>query len=329
MWFPVWNRKSDLAGSCVVVTGASSGIGRATALAFARRGADVVVAARRTEPLDRLVAECEQAEGRAVAVTLDVTDEAAMDGLARTAMERFGRLDVWVNNAAVLLYHRFGEEPVADIRRLFDVNLTGYVLGARAALPWFREHGHGVLVNVGSVVSKVPAPYMTAYAMSKHGIRALGSCLRTELVDESDIHVCTVMPGSVDTPIFQHAANHTGRAAKALTPALAPERVAEAIVGCAVRPRRELTVGVGNRLMVAGHTLSKALTERASARVVHAEHFQDQPSAPTSGNLHEPMAEGDTVRGGWKAGTSPAARRVAVAAGVVLAGTALLTARRP
>jgi NAD(P)-dependent dehydrogenase (short-subunit alcohol dehydrogenase family) len=327
----MWSTTSDLAGSCVVVTGASSGIGRATALEFARHGCDLVLAARRARPLESLVEGCRRAgAGDAVAVPVDLSEDDAADGLAHLAMERFGRLDVWVNNAAVLLYHRFGEEPLADIRRVFEVNQMGYVLGARAALPWFREQGRGVLINVGSVVGKVPAPSMTAYSMSKHAIRGLGACLRTELVDAKDIHVCTVMPGAVDTPIFQHAANHTGWAAKALSGAVSPGRVAGTIVACAVRPRREAFVGVGPRLMALGHTLSKSLTERGSARVVHHDHFQRQPTPPTSGNLHEPMAEGDTASGGWKAGATPAARRVALAAGTLVAGSlALLTTRRP
>ncbi len=131
----------------VVITGASSGIGRATALAFARRGATVVVAARREQALRGVATECEQLGGRALAVPTDVTDEAAVRSLARRAVESFGRVDVWVNNAAVGLFGRFEDTPLEAYRRVIETNLFGYIYGARAALPIFREQGSGVLIN--------------------------------------------------------------------------------------------------------------------------------------------------------------------------------------
>ena len=308
----------DLASSVVVVTGASSGIGRATALAFAEAGASLVLAARREEALREAAAQCEERGARAVAVATDTRDEAAVERLEQTALERFGRLDVWVNNAAVHLFARFDEAPADLWREVMEVNFFGYVHGSRAAIRRFRQQGEGTLINVASVNSAVGAPYASAYVSSKFALRGFGECLRDELRDEQ-IDVCTVMPASIDTPLFQHAANFTGRAAKPLRPIIRPERVAAAIVRCAKRPRREVIVGASGRQLVLTHALAPALFERMMTRNVQREHFLDEPLEPTPGNVYEPMPEWTGVTGGWKEGdASPEGgdpARTAMAAG--------------
>jgi short-subunit dehydrogenase len=165
----------------VVITGASSGIGRATAITFARQGAVLVLAARREDALNEVVSECEAEGTRAMAISVDVADAKAVDELARRAVERFGRIDVWVNNAAVTIFSPFLDMPLEDLRRLLDVNIMGYVHGARAALKQMREQGSGVLVNVSSVVGIVAQPYTSAYSLSKAAIRSLSTSLRDEL----------------------------------------------------------------------------------------------------------------------------------------------------
>ncbi len=323
---------SKIGDSVVVITGASSGIGRATALACARRGAAVVVAARREDLLKELAGECERLGGRALAVPTDVTDEQAVNELARKAVENFGRLDVWVNNAGVTLFSRFEEAPSEEYRRVFEINLFGYVYGARAALPYFRQQGSGVLINNDSVVAKASQPYTSAYVTSKFAVRGLSECLREELILDGakDIHVCTVMPVSIDTPLFQHGANYTGRAPKALNPVYDAEKVAKAIIRCAERPKREVIVGNAGRLLALQHALSLGLYENMAARQIDKDHFQDKPAPSTSGNLFEPVPEGTEVSGGWKnADGTVSARRMALAAGAVTATvTALLGWRR-
>ncbi len=254
----------DLKGTAVVITGASSGIGRASALAFARRGARLILAARRERPLQDLAQECDRAGGQGLAVPTDVRDSEAVEALAKAAVESFGRLDVWVNNAAVGMWARFEEIPLEDYRRVIETNLWGYIYGARAALPHFRDAGSGVLINNASVLATVSAPYASPYVVAKHGIRGLTMSLRQELALDraKGIRVCTVLPPTIDTPFFQHSANRTGRAVKAMPPVYPPERVARTIVNCARWPRREVFVGNMARLAHQQFKVMPGLTER-------------------------------------------------------------------
>ncbi|HSK99506.1 MAG TPA: SDR family oxidoreductase [Rubrobacteraceae bacterium] len=307
--------------SVVVITGASSGIGRATALAFAEKGASVVLAARRAEALQEVATECRTLGGRALVAPTDVTDEEDVEELARRAVENFGRIDVWVNNAAVTLFGRFEETPSEVYRRVFETNLFGYIHGARGGFPYFREQGSGVLINVSSVVAGAGQPYTSAYVASKFAIRGLSECLRQELILDGarDIHVCNVMPASMDTLLFQHAANYTGRAPKALNPVYSAEKVAGAIVRCARRPKREVVVGSAGRMLAAQHTLSPGLYERAAARVMDRDHFQDRAAPPTEGNLFVPMPGWTGASGGWKTNGGGSARKALLAgAGVAV-----------
>ena len=317
-----------LRDAVVVVTGASSGIGRATALAFARRGATLVVTARRAGPLEELSRECELLGGRALAVPGDVRDPRVLTEVARAAVDSFGRIDVWVNNAGVSMLARLEDTPLQLFREVLDTNLMGYVHGARAALPVFREQGRGVLVQVSSMVGKIGQAFTTAYAASKFAILGLTESLRAELLDVPGIHVCAVLPSSTDTPLFQHAANLTGRGLKPIPPVSSADRVAEAIVRCARRPRREVVLR--GRAGLALRAVAPGPFERAFARKVDRDHFQDRSAPPTSGNVLAPVPFGTRTDGGW---LSPARRpslpRAALGAvlGAVLAWTVARSAR--
>src|SRR5918994_2114334 len=213
----------QIADSVIVITGASTGIGRASALAFARAGATVVVTSRREEVLCTLAETCRNLGGRATAIAADVTDERAVQDLARRVVESFGRIDVWINNAAVTLFARFEQTPPAVYRRVIETNLFGCIHGARAVLPYFREQGNGILINISSGVGKMGSPFISAYVASKFAIIGLSESLRMELRDAPDIHVCTVLPAAIDTPLFQHGANFTGRAARPMPPVYSAE----------------------------------------------------------------------------------------------------------
>jgi short-subunit dehydrogenase len=289
--------------SVVVITGASSGIGRAAALEFARNGASLVLAARREQALEDLAEECRKAGAQALSAPTDMSDEKAVMELAQLALSTYGRIDTWVNNHGVALWGRFEETPMEDFRRVIEVDLFGTVYGARAALPVFREQGGGTLINLGSVVSRLSEPYATAYVVAKHGIHALGMSLRQELAlsGDKDIHVCTVMPATIDTPLFQHAGNYTGRAAKAMQPVHTAQQVAETILRVSEHPRPEVFVGGVARAMWLQYIMAPRLTERLMARMFDKGHFQrDVKAPPSSGNLHQPAEEGTTVSGGWK-----------------------------
>jgi short-subunit dehydrogenase len=310
--------KRELRNAVVVITGASSGIGRATARAFAEEGAAVVLAARNELPLRALASECEAMEVPVLVVPTDVTDEQAVDRLARAALDRFGRIDVWVNNAAVMLYGRFEDIPPEAFRRVLETNVFGYVNGARAAFRAFREQGTGVLINNASAYASMGAPYLSPYVASKYAVRGLSDSLRQEVQGE-DIEVVTVLPASIDTPLFQHAANFTGRAVQPIKPIYRPEQVASTIVRCARQPCREAFVGSAGRTMRALRTLAPSIFEKVNARLVEQQNFADEPVGPSEGNLREPQAPASTT-GGWRDGRDSNGRAGRIALAGLLVG---------
>jgi short-subunit dehydrogenase len=290
----------QIAGSVIVITGASTGIGRAAALRFARAGAAVVIVSRREEVLRTLASDCEKLGGKALAVAADVTDQQAIQRVARQAIETFGRIDVWINNAAVTLFARFEQSPPEAYRRVIETNLFGYVHGTRAVLPYFRDQGSGILINISSGVGRIGSPFISAYVASKFAIIGLSESLRMELRDAPDIHVCTVLPAAIDTPLFQQGANFTGRAVKPMPPVYSAEKVADALVELVRRPRREIIVGAFGKLGLMLHAIAPGLAEQFFARRVEKKHFADRPEPSSEGNLFKPM-EYQSISGGWRA----------------------------
>jgi NAD(P)-dependent dehydrogenase (short-subunit alcohol dehydrogenase family) len=316
----------NLSGSVIVITGASSGIGRIAAHAFAREGACLVLAARRERALNDAVRECEALGARgAIAVPTDVADPHAVERLADRAVAAFGRLDVWVNNAAVVLFGRFDEAPLAAFRRVVEINLFGYVHGARAALRQFRAQGHGVLINNASILGRVGMPYASAYVASKFAICGLSQCQRQELQGNPGIRVCTVVPVTMDTAIFQRGANYTPWRAKAVDPVYHPAVTAAAILRLAKRPEREAIAGGYGYLIALGTRLAPGLTERLAGWL--GPRLQFQAGAPNErpfpGNLFRPIEDGYAVTGGWRErSTGPLLGAAGLA---VIAAAAVLT----
>lgn len=292
--------KRKISDSVVVITGASSGIGRAAAMGFARQGAALLLAARGQEQLETIAKDCKRFTAHALVVPCDVCDFKAVEELAKTAMEKFGRIDVWVNNAAVTLFGRLEEAPLEHFRKVIETNLFGYIHGARAVIPHFRQQGSGILINNASMIGKLGSPYVSAYSISKFGIVGLSESLRQELLDAPNIHVCTVLPASIDTPLFQHAANYTGRAVKPLDPILPAEDVAQEIVKLAAFPKREVYVGGSGLMMSMLRSLAPGTAERMMARQVEKNHFTDAAADASEGNLYQPMPQWSCVSGQWR-----------------------------
>jgi short-subunit dehydrogenase len=310
----------------VVVTGASSGIGRATALALARRGDAVVVAARSEDDLDEVARACDAAGGRGLAVRADVAAEEDVERILVEAVAAFGRVDVWISNAAVMAYGRFEDVPPDVTERVIATNLLGAMRCARIALRHFRERGSGVLVTVGSLYGTLTSPYVGGYVTSKFGLQGFNEVLRQETQPEEGIHVCIVLPGSVDTPIFRHAANYSGRAVRPVPPVVSPDRVVRAILRVVDRPRHEVVVGRTAQLFGLLHSFAPRVYDRLSPHAMRLAGLDDEPAAPTAGNVFAPVPGSNAVDGGWRRLPGPAVAATAGAAAAM--GTAAWWWRR-
>ncbi len=284
----------------VVITGASSGTCRAAALLFARRGANVVRAARTAESLEEVAIECRRSGVQALTVPTDVRDPAAVRALAQRAAERFGRIDVWVNGAALSIISLAEEAPDESYRQLIEANVLGTIYGCIAVMPYFRAQGSGVLINMSSIAGVVGVPYIAGYAASKAAVHNFSDSIREELRDVPGVHVCAVIPPTIDTPFYQHSANYTGRSIHPVPPIYRPERVARAIVSLAERPRRNKPIGLAGRAVVLGQRLAPTLAMRLGAAWVNLTYFEDRHAPPTNGNLFEPMPAWNRIRGGWR-----------------------------
>jgi len=272
-------------GAVVVIAGASSGIGRATAQLLARRGAHLVLASRRPDTLEVVRAECERLGAEAIAFPTDVTDAFAVRQLAEAARIRFGRIDVWINNAGIGAIGPFEEVPIEAHARTVQTNLMGGIHGAHAVLPLFKRQGHGVLVNTLSIGSWVPTPFAASYAASKAGARAFSESLRAELQDRPEIHVCDVFPAVVDTPGLHHGANHSGHRIEVGGPVTSPFTVAETIAGLIENPRNAAPVGASAWAMRMVSTLAPTPLRWAMGKVMRRGLGKAPKAAPTDGNL--------------------------------------------
>jgi short-subunit dehydrogenase len=301
--FVAWRRRQRLRrrldGMTCVVTGASSGLGRGAALRLAGMGANVVVAARRTRLLEQLVEEIGARGGVALAVTCDVSRADEVQQLRDAAVERFGRIDVWVNNAGLGAIGAFWDIPLEDHVRLVEINLGGVIHGSHVALRQFRAQGCGTLVNVGSIESEVPLAYHASYSATKAAVLNLGRALAQELrlAGLHDVRVATVMPWATDTPFDRHTANHSGHTVQLPLPDAAAEAV-ERIVDACLHPQRRHLVGWKAKGAYVGHRLLPGLGDRTAAGIQHALQIERAPPAPaTSGALHTPVVDGRTVEG--------------------------------
>lgn len=316
-----------LSSKVVVITGASSGIGRATALTLATQyQSALVLVARRKEALEELAEICRQRGSAVLVKAVDVSVEDDVAAVAQDAIEQFGKIDVWLNNAAVSLFGRFDEIPSQDLRRLLEINLFGYIYGARAAVSQFRQQGFGTLINVSSVVGLVGQPYTGGYSLSKFAIRGLSLSLAQELADEPDIHVCTVYPAVIDTPIFNQAGNYYGQEVQAPKPRIKAEQVVKTIISMIKHPKEEAIVGGMGKIMRVARAVAPTTFDKRYRKMIADGHFRKEPADATTGNLFDPMLQWGKVSGGWKDSSKPdfvLPNQWLTVAGIALAGAAI------
>ena len=287
----------------VVVVGATSGIGRETALRFADRRSKVVVAGRSLSALTELVDEIQSRGGESAAHVADVSQYEQMRALAARAVALYGRIDTWVHVAAVSLYAPFQETGPDEFRRVIEVNLIGQAFGAMAALPYLKRTG-GALIHVGSVESKRGFPLHSAYSASKHGMIGFIDALRVELMhDRTPMSVTTILPAGINTPFFDKTLTRLGVKPRPSPPVYEPVLVAKAILHAAEHPVREIYVGGAGKSMVLLHRLSPTLTDWLLSRFGYRPQLTDEPKTDRApNNLYEHVEGYDQVQGSFNKG---------------------------
>ncbi len=291
---------NSLQDKVVVITGASSGIGKLAAEQFLKQGARVVLAARSEDEMLTHMMDLGVSENEALVVKTDVSQRDAVIDLARRAKAHFGRIDIWVNNAAVNIYATVDQLEEDELRRVIDVNLLGQIYGMQAALDVFKEQKYGNIINIASVLGKSSAPLQSIYTATKHGIVGFSSSLREELKTRGldDIDVTTILPASINTPFFAHAKSKLGRRAKPIPPVYPPQMVVDAILGSALNPQPEVVVGGAGKMMVWGYSMMPNIVERFMRRYGVPAQTSSIPEDPNGNhNLFNPLPNTQQIEG--------------------------------
>ena len=288
-------------GQVVLVVGASSGIGRATAHEYSARGAHLVLAARSRDALEDAAQEClDRGAASATVEVVDVADGTAVASAVDRVLAEHGRIDVCVHSAALIAFGEFLDVPAEVFDRVVTTNVLGTANVARAVLPGMRERDDGVLVVIGSVLGRISVPQLITYCTGKWAVRGLTRMLSQSVRDRRGVRVVGVAPGATNTPVYAQAANVTGRAARPPVPVDPPEKVARAVVRAADGRRRgETSVGLANPVMVLGHELLPAVFDLLVGPLMGLLALTREPMAPHEGNVLSPTPEGESTHGPW------------------------------
>jgi NAD(P)-dependent dehydrogenase (short-subunit alcohol dehydrogenase family) len=289
----------------VVITGASSGIGRQTALAFAREGARLVLAARNREALEEVAAEVERLGSEAAVAVTDVAEWKDVEALAATASASFGRIDTWINAAAVSEYATVDQMTPEEFDRIIRVNLLGQMYGCKAVLPYLKQEGAGTIINVASALAERSVPLQSAYCASKHGVKGFTEALRLELDRETpEIKVCLVEPSSINTPLFDNARSRVGVKPMPIPPIYEPVVVAESLLELARNPQRDVVVGGAGKLLTLMERLSPGAVDWYMLQKDRMFRQQLTDNPKTDGdNLFEPSHGAGAATGDFGAGS--------------------------
>jgi short-subunit dehydrogenase len=265
----------------MVITGATSGIGLTTARMAGEQGASLVLAARGTDALDQLASELRQKGTQVATVAADVGKQEDVERIGQAAMERFGRIDTWVNNAGISIYGRLEDVPMQDQHRLFDTNYWGVVYGSMEAVKRMKTRGGGAIINMGSELSERAAPLQGTYSASKHAVKGFTDALRMELEKEdAPISVTLVKPSAIDTMFTAHAKNYMDKEPSLPPPVYAPDLVADTILHAAQHPRRDLFVGGHAKLIAAtAHAMPRGM-DRFMKALMFRQQKSNQASMP-------------------------------------------------
>jgi short-subunit dehydrogenase len=312
--------KKPLHQKAIVITGASSGVGRAAAMRFAAKRCNLVLAARNAEVLQEVAEDCEALGARVLIVAADVSNAVEVKELAQKAAAVHGGIDVWINNAGVLAVGELTSVPMAVHEQVIKTNLLGYIHGAYAVLPLFKQQRYGIIINNISVGAFVPVAYGTSYSASKFGLRGFFEALQSELSRYPDIHVCNMYPAFLDTPGIQHAANYTGAYAKPAPPVFDPMQVADAMVRLAQNPHSSTNVQMATPFLKIVYTLMPRATRQIMEKVMRS-YFNNAPALPpTNGNVFAPVRYGNATHGGWNSTLDAERRKKGLFKGILVAG---------
>ncbi len=281
----------SLQDNIVVVTGGSAGLGRATAVAFAKRGAHVAILARDPDRLHEAEAEIARHGGRVLALSVDVADAEAMEEAADEIEEKLGLIDIWVNNAMTTVFAPVEQIEPAEFKRVTEVTYLGFVYGTMAALKRMRRRDRGVIVQVGSALAYRSIPLQSAYCGAKHAVHGFTDSVRCELIHEqSRIHVTMVQMPALNTPQFDWCLSRMPRQSQPVPPIFQPEVGAEAIVWAATHKRRELYVAWPALKTIIGTKLFPALGDRMAARQAwDGQMTKELQSGTAAANLFTPV----------------------------------------